>query len=34
LADGFSEREDAIGYGEGERGRESFLDEAALDAIV
>jgi hypothetical protein len=29
----FGERDDAIGYGEAERGQESFLDEA-LDAIV
>jgi hypothetical protein len=30
----FGERDDAIGYGEAERGQESFLDEEALDAIV
>jgi hypothetical protein len=32
-ADVFRERDDAIGYGEAERGQESFLDEEALDAI-
>jgi hypothetical protein len=30
----FGERDDAIGYGEAERGQESFLDKEALDAIV